>query len=64
MFSATYDPNLEKWCKLNLDNIVTVIVGSRNQVTETVEQKLMFVGTEVVIILLSVMKNTNFYTNV
>lgn len=46
MFSATYDPNLEKWCKLNLNNIATVIIGGRNKVTETVEQKLIFVGTE------------------
>lgn len=49
MFSATYDPNLEKWCRLNLDNIVTVIVGGRNKVAETVSQELKFVGSETVL---------------
>ena len=46
MFSATFDPNLEKWAKINLDNIVTVIVGGKNKTTQMVEQQLLFVGNE------------------
>lgn len=46
LFSATYDMNLENWCKLHLDNLVTVLVGGKNTVTETVEQKLLFTGSE------------------
>ena len=48
-FSATYDPSLEKWCKLNLDNIVTVVIGGRNKVSENIQQKLIFTGSESVI---------------
>lgn len=29
MFSATYTHDVELWCKLNLDNVVTVSVGTR-----------------------------------
>ncbi len=46
MFSATYDVQLEKWAKMNLDNIVTVIIGGKNKVAEVVDQKLTFVGDE------------------
>lgn len=46
MFSATFDPNLEKWAKINLDNIVTVIVGGKNKTAQMVEQQLLFVGNE------------------
>lgn len=48
MFSATYNVNLEKWCKLHLDNIVTILIGGKNKVAETVEQKLIFTGNETV----------------
>ncbi|KAL2103522.1 hypothetical protein ACEWY4_000390 [Coilia grayii] len=45
-FSATCAPDVEKWCKLNLDNLVVVNVGPRNSAAETVEQELLFVGAE------------------
>ena len=46
MFSATHDIELEKWAKLNLDNMVTVIVGGKNRAADIVDQKLTFVGDE------------------
>ncbi|XP_048259712.1 probable ATP-dependent RNA helicase DDX52 [Haliotis rufescens] len=46
MFSATFACDVEEWCKLNLDNVVQVYVGLRNSATETVQQELVFVGTE------------------
>ena len=46
MFSATHDIELEKWAKLNLDNLVTLIVGGKNRATDLVEQKLTFVGDQ------------------
>lgn len=29
MFSATFAHDVEQWCKLNLDNIISVSVGAR-----------------------------------
>ncbi|KAK6473271.1 putative ATP-dependent RNA helicase DDX52 [Huso huso] len=46
MFSATFAPDVEQWCKLNLDNLVSISIGQRNSAVETVEQQLLFVGTE------------------
>ncbi|XP_078080945.1 putative ATP-dependent RNA helicase DDX52 isoform X1 [Mustelus asterias] len=46
MFSATFAFNVEQWCKLNLDNVISVSIGTRNSAVETVEQELLFVGTE------------------
>ncbi|XP_072325782.1 probable ATP-dependent RNA helicase DDX52 isoform X2 [Scyliorhinus torazame] len=46
MFSATFAFDVEQWCKLNLDNVVSVTIGARNSAVETVEQELLFVGTE------------------
>lgn len=46
MFSATYDVELEKWAKMNLDNVLTVIIGGKNKAAEVVDQKLTFVGNE------------------
>ncbi|XP_006983219.1 putative ATP-dependent RNA helicase DDX52 [Peromyscus maniculatus bairdii] len=46
MFSATFAYDVEQWCKLNLDNVVTVSIGARNSAVETVEQELLFVGSE------------------
>ncbi|XP_008425358.1 putative ATP-dependent RNA helicase DDX52 [Poecilia reticulata] len=45
-FSATCTPEVEKWCRLNLDNLVSVNIGHRNTAVETVEQELLFVGEE------------------
>ncbi|KAI8505214.1 DEAD (Asp-Glu-Ala-Asp) box polypeptide 52 [Branchiostoma belcheri] len=46
MFSATFAYDVEQWCKLNLDNVVTVNIGARNTAVDTVEQQLLFVGSE------------------
>ncbi|XP_055082391.1 probable ATP-dependent RNA helicase DDX52 [Periophthalmus magnuspinnatus] len=45
-FSATCTPDVEQWCRLNLDNLVSVNIGHRNTAVETVEQELLFVGSE------------------
>lgn len=46
LFSATFATDVERWCKLNLDNLVSVSIGARNSAAETVEQQLLFVGSE------------------
>ncbi|KAM6049169.1 putative ATP-dependent RNA helicase DDX52 [Chlamydotis macqueenii] len=46
LFSATFARDVEEWCKLNLDSVVLVSVGARNSAAETVEQELLFVGSE------------------
>ncbi|XP_032823622.2 putative ATP-dependent RNA helicase DDX52 isoform X1 [Petromyzon marinus] len=46
MFSATFAQDVEQWSRLNLDNLVSVGVGTRNTPVETVEQELLFVGAE------------------
>ena len=46
MFSATLGPEVETWCKLNLDNMVKVRVGAANSATETVNQRLVYTGSE------------------
>ncbi|KAF1378572.1 hypothetical protein PFLUV_G00191940 [Perca fluviatilis] len=45
-FSATCTPDVEQWCRLNLDNLVSVNIGHRNTAVDSVEQDLLFVGTE------------------
>ncbi|XP_003340257.1 probable ATP-dependent RNA helicase DDX52 [Monodelphis domestica] len=46
MFSATFAHDVEQWCKLNLDSVISVSIGARNSAAETVEQELLFVGSE------------------
>ncbi|KAM4794801.1 putative ATP-dependent RNA helicase DDX52 [Rhinophrynus dorsalis] len=46
MFSATFAHDVEQWCKLHLDNVISVSVGARNSAVDTVEQSLLFVGSE------------------
>lgn len=46
MFSATFDESLENWFQMNLDNVVTLIVGGKNVVTSSIDQHLQFVGSE------------------
>ncbi len=46
MFSATFAFDVQEWCKLNLDNVVTITVGTRNTAVESVQQELVFVGEE------------------
>uniref|UniRef100_H2V3E7 Probable ATP-dependent RNA helicase DDX52 n=1 Tax=Takifugu rubripes TaxID=31033 RepID=H2V3E7_TAKRU len=45
-FSATCTSDVEQWCRLNLDSLVSVNIGPRNTAVETVDQELLFVGTE------------------
>ncbi|KAA0720319.1 putative ATP-dependent RNA helicase DDX52 [Triplophysa tibetana] len=45
-FSATFGTDVEQWCRLNLDNLVSVNIGPRNTAAESVEQELLFVGSE------------------
>ncbi|GAB0099135.1 RNA helicase [Sergentomyia squamirostris] len=46
LFSATHTPTVGKWTKQHLKNCIKVSVGVRNSATDSVEQKLLFVGTE------------------
>jgi len=46
MFSATLGPEVETWCKLNLDNMVKVRVGAANSAGDTISQRLVYTGTE------------------
>jgi len=46
MFSATLGQEVQTWCKLNMDNLVSVRVGAVNAATETIEQKLLYCGSE------------------
>ena len=46
MFSATFSDELAQWFKVNLDNVVSLIVGGKNCATGTVAQRLQFVGSE------------------
>ncbi len=46
MFSATLAVEVEEWCRLNLDNVISVTIGARNTAIKTVEQQLVYVGTE------------------
>ncbi|XP_053131597.1 probable ATP-dependent RNA helicase DDX52 [Hemicordylus capensis] len=46
LFSATFAHDVEQWCQLHLDNVVSVSIGARNAAAETVDQELVFVGSE------------------
>lgn len=46
MFSATLAVDVENWCKLNLDNVLTVTIGERNTAVHNVRQRLVYTGTE------------------
>ncbi|XP_042910700.1 probable ATP-dependent RNA helicase DDX52 [Parasteatoda tepidariorum] len=46
MYSATFSHEVEEWCKLNLDSLVCVAVGSKNTAVETIKQELKFTGSE------------------
>lgn len=46
MFSATLGPEVENWCRLTLDNMVKVRVGAANAATTTIDQKLLYCGSE------------------
>merc|ERR1719318_1235292 len=46
MFSATLGPEVETWCRLSLDNMVKVRVGAANSATTTINQRLLYCGSE------------------
>lgn len=46
LFSATYTKVVAGWCKRNVKNLIKITVGVRNSAAESVDQKLLFVGTE------------------
>ncbi|XP_030756350.1 probable ATP-dependent RNA helicase DDX52 [Sitophilus oryzae] len=46
MFSATYTPIVAKWCVHNMKGLVRVTVGQKNAAADTIDQELLFVGTE------------------
>ncbi|XP_067328118.1 probable ATP-dependent RNA helicase DDX52 [Anolis sagrei] len=46
LFSATFAHDVEQWCRLNLDSVVSISIGARNAAAETVDQELLFVGSE------------------
>eukprot|EP00096_Caligus_rogercresseyi_P001656 TRINITY_DN1277_c0_g1_i4.p1 TRINITY_DN1277_c0_g1~~TRINITY_DN1277_c0_g1_i4.p1 ORF type:complete len:546 (+),score=198.50 TRINITY_DN1277_c0_g1_i4:101-1738(+) len=45
-FSATLAPDVENWCKVNLDNAVSVTVGVKNLASKDVKQRLLYTGNE------------------
>uniref|UniRef100_F1KZ49 ATP-dependent RNA helicase n=1 Tax=Ascaris suum TaxID=6253 RepID=F1KZ49_ASCSU len=45
-FSATFSYEVEEWCKTNLHNVAMVCVGARNSAVDSVEQQLVFAGSE------------------
>ena len=46
LFSATYTNEVEQWCKLNLNNMIQISIGRRNVASLSIEQQLIYVGTE------------------
>uniref|UniRef100_H0WHD5 Probable ATP-dependent RNA helicase DDX52 n=1 Tax=Otolemur garnettii TaxID=30611 RepID=H0WHD5_OTOGA len=42
MFSATFAYDVEQWCKLNLDNVITVSIGARISQREVLTLSLLF----------------------
>ncbi|XP_052844650.1 LOW QUALITY PROTEIN: probable ATP-dependent RNA helicase DDX52 [Drosophila gunungcola] len=45
-FSATYTVPVAKWALRHLKNLVRITIGVQNSATETVQQELLFVGSE------------------
>lgn len=45
-FSATYTVPVAKWALRHLKNLVRVTIGVQNSATDTVQQELLFVGSE------------------
>ena len=45
-FSATLATDVEEWCSLNFDNEASVTIGQRNSATDTIQQSLVYTGTE------------------
>ncbi|XP_022218175.2 probable ATP-dependent RNA helicase DDX52 [Drosophila obscura] len=45
-FSATYTVPVAKWALRHLKNLVRITIGVQNSATDTVQQELLFVGSE------------------
>jgi len=45
-FSATYTVPVAKWALRHLKNLVRITIGVQNSATKTVQQELLFVGSE------------------
>ncbi|ESO05967.1 hypothetical protein HELRODRAFT_64273, partial [Helobdella robusta] len=46
LFSATFSKEVELWCQLNLDNLLRIYIGNINAATDTVDQHLVYTGSE------------------
>lgn len=46
LFSATLQESLVRWAEVQMDNVVTVIVGGKNKTATNVEQELIYVANE------------------
>lgn len=46
LFSATLQDSLVKWAEVQMDSVVTVIVGGKNKTSSNVDQELIYVGNE------------------
>lgn len=46
MFSATLETKLLEWARVQMTNVVTVIVGGKNCTASNVQQELIYVGNE------------------
>ncbi|KFM71603.1 putative ATP-dependent RNA helicase DDX52, partial [Stegodyphus mimosarum] len=46
MFSATFSHDVEEWCKMTFDSLVSVSIGTKNTAVSTIKQELLFVGCE------------------
>lgn len=46
LFSATWTNPVAQWQRKNLKHSVTITVGQRNSATDSVDQELLFVGSE------------------
>lgn len=44
LFSATFDKKLEKWFQLNLDNVVTLLIGNKLNVPKCIKQEIRYCG--------------------
>lgn len=46
MFSATHTAAIAYWARHNMKGLITLTIGARNSVAETLEQELIFAGNE------------------
>lgn len=46
MFSATFAFDVQEWCHMNMDNAIQINIGGKNTAVKSVNQKLLFAGSE------------------